>query len=47
MAKQKGKKTGQATDRVVYSEFGQNPAMERAVPDRPPSEQALRVLVSG
>ncbi|MEA5464312.1 translation initiation factor [Leptothoe sp. PORK10 BA2] len=46
MAKQKGKKTSQATDRVVYSEFGQNPATERAVPDRPPAEQDLRVQVS-
>lgn len=46
MAKQKGKKTTQATDRVVYSEFGQNPAMARAVPDRPPAEQDLRVQVS-
>lgn len=47
MAKQKGKKTNQATNRVVYSEFGKNPAMERAVPDRPPAEQDLRVQVSG
>ncbi|MGD1854512.1 MAG: translation initiation factor [Leptolyngbyaceae cyanobacterium] len=47
MAKQKGKKTGRPTDRVVYSEFGQNPATERAVPDRLPAEQDLRVQVSG
>ncbi len=46
MAKQKGKKSNQAA-RVVYSEFGQNPAMARAVPDRPPAEQDLRVQVSG
>ena len=50
MAKQKGKKAGRATDRVVYSEFGQNAAnaaTERAVPDRPPAQQDLRVQVSG
>lgn len=47
MAKQKGKKSNPATNRVVYSEFGQNSAMERAVPDRPPAEQDLRVQVSG
>jgi translation initiation factor 1 len=39
-----------ATDRVVYSEFGTAgsaaAAMERAVPDLPPSQQDLRVAVS-
>ena len=47
MAKQKGKKTERATNRVVYSEFGQNPALSRAVPDRPPADQDLRVEVTG
>lgn len=47
MAKQKGNKSNQATNRVVYSEFGQNPAMARGVPDCPPAEQNLRVQVSG
>ncbi|CAN5688244.1 translation initiation factor Sui1 [soil metagenome] len=42
------KHTGhQATDRVVYSEFGTaSAATERAVPDLPPGQQDLRVQVS-
>ena len=37
----------QATDRVVYSEFGTaSAATERAVPDLPPAQQDLRVQVS-
>lgn len=42
------KRTGhQATDRVVYSEFGTaSAATERAVPDLPPDQQDLRVQVS-
>ncbi|MEM6255914.1 MAG: translation initiation factor [Cyanobacteria bacterium P01_D01_bin.156] len=47
MTKKKGNKANPATNRVVYSEFGQNPATTRAVPDRSPSEQDLRVQVSG
>jgi translation initiation factor 1 len=43
MAKAK-KSTGQ--DRVVYSEFGNSAATERAVPDLPPNQQNLRVQVS-
>ena len=49
MAKQKNKKaTNQATDRVVYSEFGTaaTAATQRAVPNLPPSEQDLRVQTS-
>lgn len=40
----KSKSTGQ--DRVVYSEFGNAAAFERAVPDLPPNQQDLRVQVS-
>ncbi|NEP62807.1 MAG: translation initiation factor [Symploca sp. SIO2G7] len=47
MAKQKDKRASKAVSRVVYSEFGQSPAVARAVPDRPPAEQDLRVQVSG
>jgi translation initiation factor 1 len=43
MAKAK-KSTGQ--DRIVYSEFGNSAATERAVPDLPPNQQNLRVQVS-
>ena len=54
MAKQKrtGKNAanpaGQATDRVVYSEFGTGnaDATERAVRDLPPEKQDLRVQIS-
>lgn len=43
MAKQKKPQT----NRVVYSEFSSGAALERAVPDRPPAEQDLRVQVTG
>jgi translation initiation factor 1 len=49
MAKQKhnsSQKKTAATDRVVYSEFGQGAAFERAVPDLPPQQQDLRIQVS-
>ncbi|MGB3299410.1 MAG: translation initiation factor [Phormidesmis sp.] len=48
MAKQKPRNhTHQATDRVVYSEFGTTAAAtERAQPDLPPSQQDLRIQVS-
>ncbi|MBD2092164.1 translation initiation factor [Microcoleus sp. FACHB-1515] len=37
----------QARDRIVYSEFGDNPAaFERATPDLPPNQQNLRVQAS-
>jgi len=38
--------TNRATDRTVYSEFGNTAATERAVPDLPPNQQDLRVQVS-
>jgi translation initiation factor 1 len=42
------KSSGNAQNRVVYSEFGSpNPdALERAVPDLPPNQQNLRVQAS-
>lgn len=33
-------------DRVVYSEFGNSAATERAVPDLPPNQQTVRIQVS-
>jgi len=52
-AKQKGGKggkggTGGTGDRTIYREFGggENPAMERAVPDLPPNQQQVRVQTS-
>ena len=35
-----------ATERVVYSEFGNNPATERGTPDLPPDQQDVRVQAS-
>ncbi|NDJ17473.1 translation initiation factor [Myxacorys almedinensis] len=42
MAKQS--KPGQ--ERKVWSEFGETPATERAVPDLPPNQQEVRIQVS-
>ena len=44
--KRKPDPTARATDRTVYSEFGTNPATQRAVPDLPSNQQDLRVQVS-
>jgi translation initiation factor 1 len=33
-------------DRKVWSEFGETPATERAVPDLPPNQQNVRIQVS-
>lgn len=46
-AKQKGKKSGTG-DRIIYQEFGggDNPALERAVPELPPNQQQVRVQTS-
>ncbi|MEL6247017.1 MAG: translation initiation factor [Cyanobacteria bacterium J06626_23] len=47
MPKRKPDPTARATDRTVYSEFGNNsPATQRAVPDLPPNQQDLRIQVS-
>jgi translation initiation factor 1 len=42
-----GKKLAKAGDRVAYREFGSasTPATERATPDRPASQQTLRIQV--
>jgi len=49
-AKQKGGKggTGGTGDRTIYREFGagENPAMERGMPDLPPNQQQVRVQTS-
>jgi translation initiation factor 1 len=42
----KRKSSSKATDRAVYQEFGTPDPMARAVPDRPPSQQNLRVQAS-
>jgi translation initiation factor 1 len=43
----KSKKTqNSGKDKVVWSEFGDSPATERAVPDLPPNQQDLRIQVS-
>lgn len=43
-----GKRKPDVSDgnRVVYSEFGENAAFERATPDLPPNQQNLRVQAS-
>lgn len=46
MAKQKRNSSNPAIDRVVYSEFNQTAATERAVPDLSPDKQDLRVQIS-
>ena len=43
------RKAPKAGDRVVYREFGagaSEEALERAIPDRPPQEQAIRLQAS-
>jgi translation initiation factor 1 len=51
MAKQ-SKSSGQGSagssqrDQKVWSEFGESPATERAVPDLPPNQQTIRIQVS-
>ncbi|MGF1569240.1 MAG: translation initiation factor [Nodosilinea sp.] len=42
----KRKSAAESGDRNVYREFGPVDPMARAVPDRPPSQQNLRVQVS-
>jgi translation initiation factor 1 len=42
----KRKSSAKATDRAVYREFGPADPMARAVPDRPPHQQNLRVQAS-
>ncbi len=45
MAKPK-KSQNSGKDKVVWSEFGDSPALERGVPDLPPNQQDLRIQVS-
>lgn len=42
----KRKASGEGGDRAVYREFGPADPMARAVPERPPNQQTLRVEVS-
>lgn len=42
----KRKASGEGADRAVYREFGPADPLARAVPDRPPSQQTLKVEVS-
>ena len=42
----KRKASGESGDRAVYREFGPADPMARAVPDRPPQQQNLKVEVS-
>ncbi|MBW4419018.1 MAG: translation initiation factor [Myxacorys californica WJT36-NPBG1] len=39
-------KQSKPSERKVWSEFGDSPATERAVPDLPPSQQEVRIQVS-
>ena len=42
----KNSNSNQSPTRIIYQEFGTNPAIERATPELPPSQQNVRIQAS-